>query len=97
VSETREFRQARFTPPSGACEILLVRHGESAPAVEGASFTLVDGHGDPPLDPDIVFLISHYENRVLRGALYRRIVALVDGRRTTDAIVEALCADYPAA
>jgi probable phosphoglycerate mutase len=52
VSETREFRQARFTPPRGACEILLVRHGESAPAVEGASFTLVDGHGDPPLDPD---------------------------------------------
>lgn len=49
MSETREFRQARFEPPPGACEILLVRHGESAPAVEGASFTLVDGHGDPPL------------------------------------------------
>jgi probable phosphoglycerate mutase len=51
VSETREFRQLRFTPPPGSCEILLVRHGESAPHVEGEGFALVDGHGDPPLDP----------------------------------------------
>jgi probable phosphoglycerate mutase len=52
VSDTREFRQARFEPPPGACEILLVRHGESAPAVEGRPFDLIDGHGDPPLDPE---------------------------------------------
>jgi 2,3-bisphosphoglycerate-dependent phosphoglycerate mutase len=31
--------------------MLLVRHGESAPALEGQSFPDVDGHGDPPLDP----------------------------------------------
>ena len=30
---------------------MLVRHGESAPHVEGESFDLVDGHGDPPLAP----------------------------------------------
>lgn len=46
-----EFRQARFQPPPGATAVLLVRHGESAAAVEGASFELVDGHGDPPLHP----------------------------------------------
>ncbi len=51
MSETREFRQTRFAPPPGACEILLVRHGESAPHVEGEEFPLVSGHGDPPLDP----------------------------------------------
>jgi probable phosphoglycerate mutase len=51
VTETREFRQTRFAPPPGACEILLVRHGESAPHVEGEAFPLVSGHGDPPLDP----------------------------------------------
>lgn len=28
-----------------------MRHGESAPAREGEPFPLVDGHGDPPLDP----------------------------------------------
>ena len=29
-----------------------MRHGESAPAVEGRPFELADGHGDPPLDPE---------------------------------------------
>lgn len=52
MSEPREFRQHRFAPPAGACEILLVRHGESAPLVEGESFPLVGGHADPPLHPD---------------------------------------------
>lgn len=43
------YRQFRFTPPPGACELLLVRHGESAPAHPDRPFPLVDGHGDPPL------------------------------------------------
>jgi probable phosphoglycerate mutase len=51
VTSTRKFPQSRFSPPPGATEILLVRHGESAPHVEGESFDLVDGHGDPPLAP----------------------------------------------
>ena len=46
---SRVFRQHRFVPPPGACELLVVRHGESQPAVEGEAFPLVDGHGDPPL------------------------------------------------
>jgi 2,3-bisphosphoglycerate-dependent phosphoglycerate mutase len=46
------YRQLRFRRPPGACELLLVRHGESAPAREGDPFPLVNGHGDPPLDPD---------------------------------------------
>lgn len=45
----QEFRQVNFTPPAGSTQIVLVRHGESAPHVAGASFGLVDGHGDPPL------------------------------------------------
>ena len=49
MSESPEYRQFRFTLPPGATEILLVRHGESAPAREGHPFPLVDGHGDPPL------------------------------------------------
>jgi probable phosphoglycerate mutase len=51
VSDDRTYRQPRFVRPPGACEILLVRHGESAPASETEPFPLVDGHGDPPLDP----------------------------------------------
>jgi 2,3-bisphosphoglycerate-dependent phosphoglycerate mutase len=47
-----EYRQHRFRPPPGACELLIVRHGESAPAVAGQEFALTDGHGDPELAPD---------------------------------------------
>jgi probable phosphoglycerate mutase len=48
----REFPQHGFSAPPGACEILLVRHGASAPYVPGNPFDLVDGHSDPPLaDP----------------------------------------------
>jgi len=33
MTEVRQFRQHRFVPPPGSCEILLVRHGESRPHV----------------------------------------------------------------
>lgn len=52
TDERREFRQYRFAPPPGATEILLVRHGESAPFVDGEAFPMLDGQGDPPLHPD---------------------------------------------
>jgi 2,3-bisphosphoglycerate-dependent phosphoglycerate mutase len=44
-------RQLRFQRPPGATTVLLIRHGESAPAREGEPFALVGGHGDPELDP----------------------------------------------
>lgn len=44
-------RQLRFERPPGATSILLVRHGESIPARADVPFPLVDGHGDPELDP----------------------------------------------
>jgi probable phosphoglycerate mutase len=48
----RQYRQLRFEPPPGATEILLVRHGETEPAVEGRPFRLLDGQGDPSLSPE---------------------------------------------
>ncbi|MFT7600482.1 MAG: putative phosphoglycerate mutase [Acidimicrobiales bacterium] len=47
----KSYPQTFFEPPSGACQVLLVRHGQSAPFVEGQPFPLVDGQGDPPLSP----------------------------------------------
>jgi probable phosphoglycerate mutase len=47
-----EHRQHRFARPPGAAELLLVRHGESAAAVDGVDFPTVDGQGDPPLHPE---------------------------------------------
>lgn len=46
-----EVRQLRFERPPGATSILLVRHGETIPARADRPFPLVDGHGDPELDP----------------------------------------------
>jgi probable phosphoglycerate mutase len=51
-NEPTEYRQPRFVPLPGATEFILVRHGESAPARANAPFALVDGHGDPELDPN---------------------------------------------
>lgn len=51
MTEVREYRQHRFTRPPGACELLLVRHGESIPSRDDRPFPMVDGQGDPELDP----------------------------------------------
>lgn len=52
MSETKEYRRHSYTPPPGATEILLVRHGESRAASAENPFPLVDGHGDPELHPN---------------------------------------------
>ena len=52
MAEPRVYRQMRFQPPPGATEVLLVRHGESEPAIEGQDFELVDGQGNPALSPE---------------------------------------------
>jgi probable phosphoglycerate mutase len=51
VAENRVYRQHRWTRPEGACDILLVRHGESAPEDPDNPAEMVDGQSDPPLDP----------------------------------------------
>jgi probable phosphoglycerate mutase len=43
-------RQAKFSLPTGAVQLLLIRHGESAPVVAGA-VPLRHGQADPGLDP----------------------------------------------
>ncbi len=43
------YRQARFRPPPGATDILVIRHGESEAAYMDKPFPLVDGHADPEL------------------------------------------------
>jgi 2,3-bisphosphoglycerate-dependent phosphoglycerate mutase len=72
VSETQVYRQYRFQRPPGACELLLVRHGESAPAREDEPFPLVDGHGDPPLDP-----VGHEQAQRLADRLQHEDVSAI--------------------
>jgi probable phosphoglycerate mutase len=45
------FDQHPFTPPAGATELVIVRHGSSAAAEDGSSFPLLDGRGNPDLAP----------------------------------------------
>jgi probable phosphoglycerate mutase len=45
------YAQHAFALPPDATELVLVRHGASAPIAPGERFPLVDGHGDPPLAP----------------------------------------------
>jgi probable phosphoglycerate mutase len=45
----QRFEQRPYTRPAGATEIVLVRHGASAAAVEGQPFPLLEGRSDPPL------------------------------------------------
>jgi len=47
-----EYRQHVFQPPASATDILLIRHGESQPAIAGQPFVMKDGHGDPALHPN---------------------------------------------
>ncbi len=49
---TRDYHQTVYTPPKGAADLLLIRHGQSEPARPGHSFPMVDGHGDPALHPN---------------------------------------------
>jgi probable phosphoglycerate mutase len=49
---SNEARQHRFAPPKGACDILLIRHGETQAAIRGKTFPMVGGQGDPALRPE---------------------------------------------
>jgi probable phosphoglycerate mutase len=64
MSDRDGFEQSPLTLPEGATEVLLIRHGSSAPAVPGVRFPLVDGRGDPPLSE-----AGHAQARAVAGRL----------------------------
>ena len=49
MTAPRTFSQRPYVGPPGSTEILFVRHGASADSVEGETFELVEGQGDPAL------------------------------------------------
>jgi probable phosphoglycerate mutase len=51
-NEPVAYRQIQFQVPSGATQLIVVRHGESEAAIEGKPFELVEGHSDPTLSPE---------------------------------------------
>lgn len=49
MADRDSFEQAPYELPPGATEIIMVRHGASAPPVEGIPNPLIGGHSDPAL------------------------------------------------
>jgi 2,3-bisphosphoglycerate-dependent phosphoglycerate mutase len=71
--EPVEYRQYRFVPPPGAADLLVIRHGESAPARDDQPAPLADGHSDPALDPvgaDQAVRLADRLNREPIAAIY---------------------------
>lgn len=66
------FPQLLFQPESGACQVLLIRHGQSAPFVPGRPFPLVDGHGDPPLTE-----LGHHQAELLANRLVHEPISAI--------------------
>lgn len=85
-----EYPQTPWTPPPGATEVLLVRHGASEPARPDRPFPRTpDGHGDPGLAPE-----GHRQARRVADRLaVERIDALyVTSLRRTAQTAEPLAA-----
>ena len=57
---TPSFPQTLYQPDDGACQVLLIRHGQSAPFVPGQPFELVGGHGNPHLTE-----LGHHQARLV--------------------------------
>jgi 2,3-bisphosphoglycerate-dependent phosphoglycerate mutase len=67
-----EYRQRQFVVPADATEIVLARHGASAPVRPGELQPILHGHGDPPLAPE-----GHEQARLLAARLRREHVDAV--------------------
>jgi 2,3-bisphosphoglycerate-dependent phosphoglycerate mutase len=58
------YRQYRFALPPGATDLLIVRHGESAPARLDQPAPRRDGHSDPALAPEGVEQAARLADRL---------------------------------
>ena len=81
---SRHYRQFRFTRPPGACELLLVRHGESAAADPDNPFPTVDGQGDPELHPEGVHQAHLASQRLIASGEDFAAVYVTTLRRTRE-------------
>lgn len=69
---SRTYPQLLYQPEAGACQVLLIRHGQSAPYVAGRPFPLVDGHGDPHLTD-----LGHHQAELVGARLAEERVTAV--------------------
>jgi probable phosphoglycerate mutase len=72
VTATTSFPQLLYQPEPGACQIALVRHGQSAAFVPSQPFALLSGHGDPHLTD-----LGHHQAKLLAERLASEPVAAI--------------------
>lgn len=82
--DTPEFDQRPFAAPPGSTELLLVRHGQSAPFRPDDPFELVGGQGDPPLSDLGLWQAERLAERLLDEAIDAVYVTTL--RRTAETI-----------
>lgn len=86
-----EIRQIRFQAEPGSTEILLVRHGESAPFRPDQPFDRVDGHGNPPLAPDGLWQAERVGERLRDEVIHAiYVTTLVRTHQTAAPLAAAL-------
>lgn len=96
MTTRQTYRQYRFQRPPGACELLLVRHGESAAADPDHPFPLRDGQGDPPLHEDGIVQAQQACRRLIESgetfaAVY--VTTLQRTRQTAQPLLDHLDVD----
>lgn len=90
------FHQKRFSLPPGATEVLMVRHGASAPILEGTSFPLLDGRGNPELAEAGVAQAEGAGRRLANEHFDRLFVSPMRRTRETAEILTAATGHEPA-
>lgn len=72
ADEATSIPQSLYQPEDGASQILLVRHGQSAPFTPGQPFDTIDGHGDPFLTE-----LGHHQAELVGERLAREPIVAV--------------------
>jgi probable phosphoglycerate mutase len=92
---TEHYPQRSFALPDDATEIVLVRHGASAPAIPDQPFPLVEGQSDPPLAPEGELQAQAAAQRLAGEGLARLFITPLQRTAQTAAQLTALTGLQP--
>ncbi len=85
----QRYEQRQFTPPPGATDLLIVRHGASQAHVPGHPVDALDGQDDPPLAPEGEEQARRLGARLERAGLDRLFVTSLKRTHQTAAPLAA--------
>ena len=71
-SAQTQYPQTFYQPPTGAGQVLMIRHGQSQAFEPPNLFPVVDGHGDPPLSE-----LGHHQAQLVGSRLATEPIAAI--------------------